>query len=275
MLRNNQKSIIKGLSLVVFITLMNFTVLTLLGNINNSSSNDQGLFRDPLFTSEPFEWDGSSALSLSGNIESRSENLLHVSFSSSIITNLLMQEDVTCSDDKDREIPCEGKGDFFGWTGESVAILNYNVTHFLAYVNEENQNWYLTIDRSISYDEMFAIPVYLLDEIHPAFTLDLDHLENFTDSDNNQIFQEVKLGDLVLNIMLIYDDGTLLSIQSMGTNIAIHLDRCTNYIGTLTMMGCETDLNFEDMYYYANSNQQFPNYITALNDILDIVLIGD
>ena len=277
MLTSNQKSVIQGLTLVSFIILMNFAVLTIYGVMfdkENTSDTDDVLYRDPLFTSESFEWDVTSALSLASNIENRSPNLLHVSFSSSIIDDLITQDEVTCSDENDEGVPCEGDGEIAGWAGHGVAILNYNITSFLAYVNEDNENWYLTINRPVPYDEFFAIDDFLLNDIHSAFTSDFDQLENFTDLDNFQDKQYIKVGDLVIHIRLIYNDGSLLSIQSVGSTIFINLDRCKKYIGTFTMMGCETDQTFEEIEYYANSIHQFPNYISALNDILDEVIIG-
>lgn len=268
MLSSSEKSIIKGLSLTVIIFFATMLSIWLPTEIQNYRETDDPKL--PLF-----DWNTTSSLSLANDMESRANELLFVQVKTGIITDAPDNVEVSC-EENGKPVDC---GDAFSYAGTSYIIMENNVYGFMAYYNQEIENWNMSFDKMNRTSEaLYFIEFFQLETLHPALNRDLQTIINYTEltEHENGVEQQKAIdeGDITISIWHWYSDGTVIYIKSFENEVFFYIHHFREFVSDFNRVGGYTDHNYQELYFKANIAHYFDNYMAALTSYLEPFIIG-
>lgn len=263
MITHNQNRMLRGILLAFLVASISITAVSM-PDILDRSIDDQRQ-ESPV----PFSWDTSSGITLSSQMTQRAGSLLYVSVHASNITVVNVEQ--TCSPD-----PCEG--DVISWTGTSYPLFNdgrHEVYSLFSFYHPNLDHWELRYSRisDIQAEPRFVIDPVVLNPLHTALEQDLEaamQLQEIAEENLSLEMEYIEDGMLHLHITHFYEDGSIVSFESIGEKIFLRFERFSEYVVTDTIIGVHVDHDYKEVWYKGTIHG-LGNYTAAINGILQSI----
>jgi hypothetical protein len=224
---------------------------------DNNENKNSGMLLDA------YDWDMSSGLTLAAGLEDLNKSILSLILSFSVLEEQLV---VTCEGD------CEGVSDNSAWGGSANYYLSHNVSHVNAYLNLETDGWLLRMSPKKPFEPVYTIFPELLSPIYSALVQDIATIEGLKQIEESEIDMPYQPGAVVMRLMHFYDEGSSIFLEIVDTTVLLRYDRFTEYTSSFTHNGAFMDQNYPQVYFTGQITEFFPNYIEALNNMIDTIL---
>lgn len=257
---SNRKQISQGLalSLLLLIVTLSITYIpTIIEDNSDRTTENSGILL------EAYPWDMSSGLTLAAGLDNLDKSILSLSLSFSVLEEQL---EVTCEGD------CDDISDDSAWAGSAKYYLSHNVSRVNAYLNLETDGWLLTMSYQNPFDPIYDIFPELLSSMYSALVQDVSTIEGLKQIEENEIDLPYHPDANVMRILNFYDEGSLIFLEIVDTTVLIRYERFTEYFSSFTSNYVHVDPSYPEVYFTGQITEFFPNYIEAINTMIDAVL---
>ena len=254
------KKIVSGILVALILTSGTLIVFNLSGKYRHEDTGSNILI-------DPINWDFSSSLALSENIEENSENLL--------IWSVSVRKIIASTTDNSENVDITGgDGSVGAWVGGRLPYFSHNISGIHAWTILDRASWIFRYELALPqfYEPWYSIDPEIFPPLHAALSNDMSSISDWKsiseDQSNTMMLNASRVGTIYFLIQHYYQDGSIISIETYNNTSFIRYEKFLSFESSYNYWETQPDNKFPEMWYTGVTDGQFPFYSQAVNELL-------